>query len=156
MGYPFSIPGFEGQELSVEYSGWNGAARLLVDAKPAASGGRANRFQLIRSDGSQVDATVVFTKFGLVPVVQIEGRNYPLPSPLRWYHWPLIALPLLLVGIGGMLGAVFGSIGFVLNARILSGDWPGWLKVLAALGITALMIALFYLAAGGLSRLLGG
>lgn len=146
MGHSFSLPGFEEQDLSVEYFGWMGKARLWVNGAPAPDDEVANRFRLTRDDGSAVSAQVTFLRFGLAPVVYVEGSRYPLPSPLRWFHWPLMALPLLLVGVGGMLGAVFGSIGFVINARLLSGDRPGWIKILVALLVSALMTGLFYLA----------
>lgn len=156
MGHPFSLPGFEAQDLSVEYFGWMGKARLWVNGSPAPEGEVANRFHLTRDDGSEVSAQVTFLRFGLAPVIYFEGSRYSLPSPLRWFHWPLMVLPLFLVGVGGMLGAVFGSIGFIINARILSGDRPGWLKIAATLAVSGLMALLFSLATIVVSKSIGG
>lgn len=154
MAHPIFIPGFEGQTLSVDYTGWNGTAWLYINGQPAARCDASTGFLLTRADGRQVCASVRYTRFGLIPVVQIEGHTFRLPSPLRWFHWPFIVLPLILVAVGGMLGGLFGAIGFVVNVRILSGDRPDWLKAAAALAVAALVTGLFYTAASIVSSLL--
>jgi len=40
--------------------------------------------------------------------VVFDGQTITLVSPLRWYEYAWMSLPLLLVFAGGALGALFG------------------------------------------------
>jgi len=150
MRYPLKLDGFEGQTLEVQPAGLLSGPQLLVNGQPAAKGPRRGLMLLRRSDGREVVAAWRPQIFGLdVPQLWMDGTRVNVVEPLKWYVWVWSALPVLLVLIGGALGALAGFIGFGINTKIFRTGLPG----LAQFGLSLLVslaAVVVYLAAATL------
>jgi hypothetical protein len=156
MRYPLVLKGFEGQTLEVQPAGILSGPQLLVNGQPAAKGPRRGLMLLRRNDGRQVVAAWRAQIFGLdVPQLLLDGQRVNIVEPLRWYVWAWSALPILLVLIGGALGALAGFIGFGINTKIFRTSLPGPAKFgltvlvsLLAVGVYLVAATLLYVALG--------
>lgn len=72
-------------------------------------------FIIRMNDGSEKKMFVENVLFDYVPKVIVEGKEILLARKLLWYEYLLGGIPLILVVIGGMLGAIIGIIGSFLN-----------------------------------------
>jgi hypothetical protein len=152
MRYALQLEGFEGQTIEVQPAGIVSAAKLLLNGQPAARGPKRGQMTLRRNDGRQVIAVWKPQIMGLdVPRLQVEGKLVNVVEPLKWYVWVWSALPILLVFIGGALGALAGFIGFAINTQIFRSSLPGVAKfaltaVVSVLAVVAYLVVatLFY------------
>lgn len=139
------FPGFEGRQLVLRASGMFSSAKLFLDGQPAPQGPKRNQYTLHRNDGSQVVAQLkTINPISPYPQLTIDGQNVPLGKSLKWYQWLWAGLPLLLVVIGGFLGALFGFIGAFLNGRIFYSERSQPVKFLLTGVISLLAAATFW------------
>lgn len=136
MTYPIKLEGFEGQRLELQPAGVFAGPKLLVNGHPAAQGPKRGQMALRRNDGREVVAAWKPQFLGLdVPQLVVDGRSVRVVEPLPWYVWLWSALPILLVFLGGALGALAGFIGFAINTKLFRSSWP----VAAKFGLTAVV-----------------
>lgn len=141
METTIDFPGFEGRRLVMRATGLFSSAKLFQDGQPAPKGPKRNQYTLHRNDGSQVVAQIkAINPISPYPQLIIDGQNVPLGESLKWYQWIWAGLPLLLVVIGGGLGALFGFIGAFLNGRIFYSDRSQPVKFLLT-GVLSLLVA---------------
>ena len=157
MRYPLRLEGFEGQTLEVQPSGLVTGPKLLVNGQPPVVGARRGLMVLRRDDSREVVASFRPQVLGLdVPRLYVDGQLINVVPPLPWYIWAWSALPILLVTVGGALGALAGFTGFAVNTKIFRASLPMVAKfALTALvsvlaGVVYLVAAtLLYMAMGG-------
>jgi hypothetical protein len=155
MAYTANIEGFEGQNIEVRNSFWTGP-KLMIDNEPAPKGSKRGEMILVRNDGRQVTALWKPQGLGLdVPQLVVEGKTVNFVEPLKWYQWVWSGLPIALVFIGGLLGAIAGFAGFSINARIFRTKMNGILKYVVT-GVISLAVTVVYLFAATLIRMLIG
>ena len=134
-GIQGKVGGFEGQDLEVNVGFWSGS-KLLVNGEPAAQGAKRGEMLLQRNDGSQVVAAWRQQMMGFdVPQLVVDGRPVKLVEPLQWYQWLWGGWPVVLVFVGGALGAIAGVLAFTVNARLFRTELNPVLKYM----VTALM-----------------
>jgi hypothetical protein len=154
--HPITIKGFGKQEIAIRPSGFFSGPRLLVNGQPAPRGPRLGDMMLRRNDGSEVAARWKPQLLGLdAPALEVDGQIIHVGRPLSWYEVIWSALPILLVFVGGMLGAVAGMIAFSINRTILRSP----LQPASRYALTALVSVLavvFYLLAAMLVMGLAG
>ena len=156
MPYPLQLKGFEGQTLEVQPAGILTGPRLLVNGQPAAKGPRYGLMLLRRSDGREVVAAWRPQLFGLdVPQLLIEGQRINVVEPLKWYVWLWCGLPVLMVFMGGALGALAGFIGFGVSTKIFRTSLSGPAKFGLSLLMSLLAVVVYFVAATLLFSALG-
>jgi hypothetical protein len=133
---PLTITGFEGQDIVVvPASLWQGP-QLLVQGQPARKGTKRGTLVLRRNDGREVEATWKATFLGLdVPALLVDGKPVPLVEPLPWYQIAWCAIPILLLLVGGALGAMIGMVTTAINLKIVranSSPFYQWALTLVA------------------------
>lgn len=144
MRYPVFVDGFEGRDVAVELAGFFSSTKLVVDGTPATKGRKAGEYVLTRNDGHEVAASVQQVFFlDPVPQLIVEGKNYQLAEPLRWYQWVWSGIPVLLFLSGGALGALWGAFGLYLNSRLFRSKLNPIVKYGATGMITAAAALLF-------------
>lgn len=143
MSKTIQLEGFEGQLIEVRPPALFSGARLLMNGQPALKGPKRGQMLLTRSDGRQVFA---FWKPQLfdVPQLVVDGKTVEVVKPLKWYQWLWSALPIVLVFIGGALGALCGFIAFTVNANIFRSELPQLLKFLLT-GVISVLSFFLYL-----------
>jgi len=155
MGYKANIEGFDGQNIEVKVSFWSGP-KLLVNGQPAPKGNKRGEMLLQRNDGRQVIATWKPQLLGLdVPQLIVDGKQVNLVEPLKWYQWVWGGLPILLVFIGGALGAIAGLVGFSINAKVFRMELNDFLKYAVAGIVSVLAVVFYFIAAVFFSMLIG-
>ncbi|WP_089005325.1 hypothetical protein [Micromonospora viridifaciens] len=121
-----------------------GTPRVLVGGIPET--GRRNTFELPAVGGGTVRAKLKTNIVDPYPVIEIDGvkhRTGPnTPVVLR----VLMLLPFLLVLKGGLIGGLFGGVGFAVNHSIALSDRSTGAKaalmILAALGVCLVYLVL--------------
>ena len=157
MRYPLKLDGFEGQTVEVQPSGLLAGPKLLLNGQPAPAGPKRGQMALRRNDGREVLVRWRPQFLGLdVPQLYVDGYVVHVVPPLPLVVWVWCALPILLVLIGGALGALAGFVAFAINTKIFRSSLPGlgkWgLSLLVSLlgGVVYLTAAtLLYSALGG-------
>ena len=147
MRYKANIEGFEGQNIEVMISFWSGP-KLLVNGEPAPKGEKRSEMLLQRNDARQVTAFWKPQLMGFdVPQLMVDGKVISLVEPLKWYQWVWGSLPVFLVFIGGLLGALLGLVAFSINAKVFRSGLNDVLKyVVSGLFSIAAVIAFLFLA----------
>ena len=118
MRYPFTIDGFEGQDLAVELPGLFGAPRLVINGQPAPAGENSREFLLTHPKGGSLTVRLELSKLGSLLSVAIGDVSVPLMKPLAWYEWTWNVLPFVLVIGGGAVGGLLGGVAAMLNLRL--------------------------------------
>ena len=155
MSYKANIEGFEGQNIEVTVSFWSGP-KLLINGNPAPKGSKRGEMMLQRNDGKQVIASWKPQVLGLdVPQLIVDGKVTNLVEPLKWYQWVWGGWPVLLVFMGGVLGAVAGMIGFIINAKIFRTKMNDVLKYVISGVVSVLAVIAYFVAAIIFSLLMG-
>lgn len=146
MRYPVRLEGFEGQTLEIQPGGLFSGPKVFVNHQPAPKG-KGREVILRRTDGTSVVATLKPSIFGLdVPQLVVEGKTIRVTEPLRWYVWAWIALPMLLVFVGGALGGIAGFFGLSTNAIIVRSKMNGFAKFALTAAVSGLVVAAFLVA----------
>lgn len=145
MQFPLAVPGFESRQLAIELPGIFSGAKLIYNGQAAPKGPGRGQFLLLRSDGSRAAAQLKTTNFlDPLPQVVIDGKAYKAAEPLKWYHWVWIALPLLLVFIGGALGGALGGAATAFNARVFRTSSSRAIQFLLSSLISEVAVVLYF------------
>ena len=113
-------PEFNGHNLSVTFNFWSGP-KLYLDGTLQKSSKRklfqnARIYEIKKSGKEDVEVRIESKFLDPTPVVKINGRSYPVTLNLRWYEYIWLGLPLILF-LGGLIGALLGSITILINSR---------------------------------------
>lgn len=143
MRYPVTIKGYEGR-LELEYEGWFGMPRLLLNGEPVEATGRRGPFALPREGQIPLVGSFRYRFLDPIPKLQVAGETIPVVPAFRWYEWILVCLPILVVFRDPIVGALLAALGASLNAQILRHDWPSDRKLLSVALVDAACFALYY------------
>ena len=150
MRYPLKLDGFDGQTIEVQPSGLLSGPKLLLNGQPAPAGPKRGQMALRRNDGREVMVRWRPQILGLdVPQLYVDGYVVNVVPPLPLLAWLWSALPILLVLIGGALGALAGFIAFAISTRIFRSSLPGLAKYGLSL-LVSLLAGVVYLSAATL------
>jgi len=147
MGYKANVEGFEGQDLEVNVSFWTGP-KLLVNGQPAPKGTKRGEMLLERNDGRQVVAIWKQQMMGFdVPQLVVDGKPVKLVEPLQWYQWLWGGWPVVLVFVGGALGAIAGVLAFTINARLFRTEMNPVLKYVVTAVVSGGAVLAYFIVA---------
>ena len=140
MGYKVNAEGFEGQDIEIIVSFWTGV-KLLVNGEKAGKGPKRGQLLLKRNDGKEVIATLKQKMLGLdVPQIEIEGKTIELVKPLIWQQWLFAGSPVVVLFLGGALGAAIAMVGVYLNLKLFRSELSDVLKYVLSIVVTASLI----------------
>jgi hypothetical protein len=145
MTTQIELEGFEGQMIEVKPPGFLSAAKLLLNGQNAPKGPKRGQMLLHKNDGTEVIASWQPSMMGLdMPKLVVDGDVIEIVKPLEWYEMVWGALPILLVFLGGLLGAVAGIIGFSINTKVFRSELNTAVKFLIT-GAVSLGAGIVYL-----------
>jgi hypothetical protein len=155
--YPVPIDGFRQRPIALETEGLLSGARLLQNGERAPKGPKRGTFTLIRDDGSEAVARVRPASFFVdpVPSVQIGDQQIRVVRPFQWYEMTWLALPILLVFVGGAIGAGVGIAAAAVNATIMRSDRPWPLRYVQTGGVSILAVVAYVVLAVIFLRTIG-
>lgn len=133
--YPVNIPGFESDSIELESSGFFSPARLYINGKLADAGKKRNELILRKRNGANTSVFIQSAFFDTVPLLLVNGKKVQVVPPLAWYQYIYSGLPLFLIFVGGVVGAVLGMVAFIINIRIMRGKFNIPMKYLSILGV---------------------
>jgi len=140
MGYKVNAEGFEGQDIEIVVSFWTGT-KLLVNGEKAGKGPKRGQLLLKRNDGKEVIAMLKQKMLGLdVPQIEIDGKIIDLSKPLTWQQWLFAGSPVVVLFLGGALGAAIAIVGIYLNVKIFRSELSDVLKYILSIVVTASLI----------------
>jgi hypothetical protein len=141
MDYPIdNIPGFEGRKIELRPAGAFTGVKLFVDGEQVK--GKWGKFSLRRNDGTEAQAQLRSNIVDPIPQLVVDGKVYASVKPLAWYEMVWSGLPILLLFVGGALGAFCGLVAAYSNSRIFRTGMHPALKYLVtgAISVAALVI----------------
>lgn len=115
--------------------------------------GLKRRYLLEDDNGSQ---TIVEIKSVIdpIPTIVIDGEKISLAPPMAWYEYVLSYLPILLIIIGGVIGAFVGIVGATINTSIIRGQGSIVARYGGALLVTFICYLMFFVIVNMLSYLI--
>ncbi len=156
MNYPITLEGFEGQTIEVQPAGTFSGYKLLVNGQPAPNGPQRGQMLLRRNDGTQVIAAWKVHLLGFdVPQLVVDGKPIALEKPLKPHEWVWAGWPVLLLFVGGALGAIAGAIAFSVNIKIFHSSLGRVEKYLLTAAISAVAVMAYLVVAALLAGALG-
>jgi len=148
MIHPFEHDDFKGRGLAVSASGIFKSAYLLDGEKKIK--GKRGKFSINDNQGSPREIKLKINIFDPVPKIDIEGRIIQLARSLTWYEYLWMGLPIMLIFVGGALGAIFGIGATYSSSRIFRSDKKIGVKYLLSGVVTAGAVTAYLLGAGTL------
>ena len=110
----------ENEELILEIKGMFGSPKLKHNdsyLREKSSGSCV--YDVKKADGSIVSVSLESRQFDPFPRIEIKGIEIPVGRKLNWFDYLLVALPVLLVFVGGFFGAICGIASATFNARVM-------------------------------------
>src|SRR5438270_14021771 len=105
MDIPVKLPGMEGQNIAVRASGAFSAAKLMLNGAPVA---KQNGFFHLKSNaGSALAVKFKGRLLDPIPNLLVGGQTIQLVPALQWYEYAWMAIPIVLLFMGGAIGGLF-------------------------------------------------
>jgi len=146
MDYPIDgIPGFEGHQVLLRPAGLFSSVKLIVDNEELKPMGR--KYTLHRNDGTEVQAQLRSNFVDPIPQLIVEGKVYSAIKKMAWYELVWSGLPVLLLFVGGALGAFCGLVAVYANNRIFRSGLQPVLKYLVTGMISAAALVIYFILA---------
>lgn len=127
---------------------FNGKVKVYVNGNEIKRSKEKGKPYLIpMTDGS---VGKIFLKRGFVdnvPKVLYNNKEILLVEKLEWYEYAICALPLLLLFLGGAIGALFGALGTVINLNIFRNIKSITIKVLLSIVVLGISWLLYFIVA---------
>jgi len=110
---------------------------VTLDAAEVPRSNEAGRpFLIPLAGGGTANLVVRGRGYDYVPDVLIDGKEIEIARKLTGWEYVIAGLPLLLILVGGFVGAVVGFAAMALNQWLLRSAWPYPARVAGALGTT--------------------
>ena len=154
MEIPIKDERFEGQELVVKTAGFFKGPHLLLNGNPLK--GKRGRYSVRNKADNEISVTLKYNWFDPIPKVKIEDKEIELARPIKWYEYIWMGLPIILVFLGGVLGAGIGIFATWSSARIFRSDRGICSKYILSAIISIIAVIVFFILAGFLQVLIKG
>lgn len=145
MHYKFQLPGFPDSNFEIETSVWTGKLKLLMDNNPIEQSNEKGKPFLIPSSVGIISKAYPKQPLNdFAPTLEIDGEKYLIVEPLKWYQTFIGILPLVLLFMGGGLGALIGLLSTltIFNIFRKMGNAPA--KYLKVAGVILCAFLLYF------------
>ncbi len=120
MQIAFPHPEFKTCRLVVETAGWLRGPRLLVNGARAKK--QKGRYTVVSDTGRERQIQLKYNFLDPIPKIKIGDEISVLASPLKWYEYCWIGIPIALIVAGGAIGGFCGALAASVNGRIFRAD----------------------------------
>jgi hypothetical protein len=145
MEIPIALPGMEGQRLGLRIDTFTGA-KLILNGQPVAR--QKGVFSLRSNAGSTVTVRFKGRFLDPIPNLIMGGRTIQIMPPLEWYQYLWMSIPMLLLVLGGAIGALCGGLAAGISSRIFRSDRSQGMKY-ALTGLVSLGAFIGYFVVAG-------
>lgn len=148
----FTVEGVQG-ELRLEYGTFK--QHLYQDGREIPRQGRFNpKYFVTNTSGEQEEMKIVFG-FDFVHVVMFRGQKIDLEERLSAREYIVGGLPVLLILLGGLIGALFGFVGATFNYNYMRQEKSFTKQLLVSLGVSVFCYIAYFMFALCIQLLLG-
>jgi hypothetical protein len=155
--YKLNLEGFEGQNIEVKTAGIFSSSKLLVNGRRVNIDKKSGYMLLTNSDGNQVQFKWRQKAFGLdVPLLEVGGEIIQIAEPLKWFIWIWCLFPVVLVFVGGFLGAIIGVVAAFINVSIFRSGINSLAKWILTVVVSVVAVVIFVFVAILFSLAIGG
>ena len=119
MDIPVTIPALQGQEVALRIGSFSGA-KLMVGGEQVTK--QNGSFQLQSNAGSIIAVKFKPRFLDPVPNLLVGGQIIQLTPPLAWYQYAWMALPIVLLFLGGAIGGLCGGLAAGISSRIFRSE----------------------------------
>lgn len=142
----FTLEGVQG-DLKLKYGPFN--QRLYQDGREIKKQGRFNpKYYVINTNGEKEEIKVVYG-FDFVHVAVFRGQKIDLEERLSIREYIVGGLPVLLVFLGGLIGALFGIMGATFNYNHMRQEKSFMKQLLVSQGVSILCYVAYFIFAIG-------
>lgn len=154
MDLSFEHDDFQGRALAIRTAGLFKSARLLVDQVEVV--GKRSKFSVHDNQGRTRVFKLKMNGLDPVPKVEIDGTTIILARSLAWYEYLWMGLPIVLVFVGGGLGALFGVFAIYASSRIFRSERRTGIKYALTGAVSLGAVAAFFVSAGAFQLFITG
>ncbi|WP_289006931.1 hypothetical protein [uncultured Parabacteroides sp.] len=149
----FTVEGVQG-DLKLEYGPFK--LRLYQDGREVVRQGRFNpKYYVTNTNGEQEEMKIVYG-FDFVHVVMFRGRKIDLEERLSTREYIVGGLPVLLILLGGLLGALFGIVGATFNYNYMRQEKSFVKQLLVSLGVSVFCYVAYFVFALAIQLMIAG
>ena len=109
-------PAFKEQRLVVETAHWFRGPRLLLNGTVVPK--KNGRYTVAADSGAEIAIQMKYNYLDPIPKVKVGDETAELASPLKWYEYVWIGIPIVLVFSGGAIGGLVGAMGATASGRV--------------------------------------
>ncbi len=113
-------PAFQKQQLVIQTAGFFSGPRVLLNGVPVKH--VKGKYNVSNDDGVEFTVQLNSNFVDPIPALIIGKEKFQLARALTWYEYLWIGVPIILIFIGGGLGAGIGVFATYTSSRILRSD----------------------------------
>ncbi|MBN2483246.1 MAG: hypothetical protein JXD21_03460 [Candidatus Omnitrophica bacterium] len=138
-------PRFVTQKLVVRPAEIFRGPRLVLngEVQPEIEG----KFTVTDDIGKETVVRLLYNIVDPVPIIEIDGDQISLVKPFLWYQRVWVGLPLLLIFVGKLFGALLGIVAVLVNIRVFRSDKPLIIRYLRIAWVNIMMALVYFVLA---------
>jgi len=141
MVLPFEHDDFQGRNLAISTAGFFKSVCLLENGVKVK--GKRKKFTVNDNQGSPREINLKISFLDPIPKVEVDGRIIQLARSLTWYEYLWMGLPIMLIFVGGGLGALFGIGATYTSVRIFRSKRKITIKYLLSGAVSISAVAAY-------------
>ena len=135
----------EKSSIEIDRSFWLGKTRVTVNGTEVAKRAGENFYRIKPGRGAEKIMKILGAGFDGVPRVYIDGKRLHIARKLEWYENLVACTPLVMIFIGGALGAVLAAIATVFNFSIIRSEKSYAVRLLYIFAVTVFSVIVYIL-----------
>ena len=136
-------PSFQKNTLAVEQAAMFRGPRLHLNGQVLT--GKRRIYTIADDNGEEQTIQLKPSMLEAIPKVKIGNELITLVEPLKWYQYVWMALPILLVFVGGALGALCGLGAYGVNSTIFRSSKNPFMKYVLTGLVSTVAVVCFYI-----------
>ncbi len=152
MIYPFEHDDFQGRNLAISTAGFFQSVCLLENG--VKINGKRTKFTVNDNQGTPREINLKINFLDPIPKIEIDGTIIQLARSLTWYEYLWMGLPIMLIFVGGGLGAMFGLGATYSSGRIFRSGRKTTIKYLLSGVVSISAVAAYFVLAVAIQYLI--
>ncbi len=145
--FQIDYPNFKLNKLIVRGS-FYGKPKLFLNGKKVKPTNRnifsrKRKYKIKNDNGTVITAILIYRWMDAIPILEIDGIKIEIRKSLKWYEYIWIAIPLILMFIGGAIGGFIGAVGILTNSVLFRKFTSQFAKYLVT-GVNSFIAFLFF------------
>ncbi len=152
MIHPFEHDDFQGRNLAISTAGFFKSVCLLENGVKIK--GKRNKFTVNDNQGSPREINLKMNFLDPIPKIEIDDTIIQLARSLTWYEYLWMGLPIMLIFVGGGLGAMFGLGATYTSGRIFRSERKTTIKYLLSGVVSVSAVTAYFVLAVAIQYLI--